>query len=127
MPLSRASLQDAELRRLARVKQVLDPQLPPLGQEMIAFFKQSVSRRQTNLGKISECWAAIVPESLTAHCSLDSLHRGTLTVLVDSSSHLYMLKQVLLAGLQEQLLINCKTTGLRKISLKPGGGPERRN
>ena len=43
-----------------------------------------------------------------------------LTVLVDSSSHLYELKQLLLAGLQQQLLLACNAAGLRKITLKPG-------
>ena len=47
-------------------------------------------------------------------------HRGSLTVLVDTASHLYELKQLLLAGLQQQLLLACKSAGLRKISLKPG-------
>jgi hypothetical protein len=50
----------------------------------------------------------------------ESLNRGTLTVLVDSSAHLYDLKQLLLAGLEKQLLLACKSAGLRKIALKPG-------
>jgi hypothetical protein len=33
---------------------------------------------------------------------------------------LYDLKQLLLAGLEKQILIACKSTGLRKISLKMG-------
>ena len=45
---------------------------------------------------------------------------GQLTVLVDSSPHLYELKQLLLAGLQKQLLVACKAAGLRKIHLKLG-------
>lgn len=101
-------------------KQIPMPITPRIGQEMIAFFQQSVKRRQTHLGKIAECWAALVPETLLAHCSLESLHRGSLTVLVDSASHLYELKQLLLAGLQQQLLLACKSTGLRKITLRPG-------
>jgi hypothetical protein len=108
------------LTRLQRFKQVTPPQTPALGAEMIAFFKQSVEKRQTKLGKIAECWAQLVPETLLGHCALDSLHRGSLTVLVDSASHLYELKQLLLAGLQQQLLFACKSTGLRKITLKPG-------
>lgn len=92
----------------------------PLGPELIGFFKQSVAKRQTKLVKIAECWSVLVPETLNDHCALESLNRGTLTVLVDSSSHLYEIKQLLLAGLQDQLLIACKSTGLRKISLKPG-------
>ena len=39
---------------------------------------------------------------------------------MDSSSHLYELKQLLLAGLQQQLLLACKPAGLRKVMLKPG-------
>ena len=116
----RAHFQDAELRRLARVKEVARAGAAPLGAEMINFFKQSVVKRQTKLGKIGECWAALVPETLSDHCILESFHRGSLTVLVDSASHLYELKQLLLAGLQQQLLLTCKSTGLRKISLKPG-------
>lgn len=111
---------EAELKRLARVKQVAHPQAQALGVEMIAFFQQSVAKRQTKLGKIRECWAALVPETLTSHCLLDALHRGSLTVLVDSASHLYELKQLLLAGLEQQLMLACKSAGLRKITLRPG-------
>jgi hypothetical protein len=92
----------------------------PLGPELIGFFKQSVAKRQTKLVKIAECWSALVPVALNEHCALESLNRGTLTVIVDSSSHLYEIKQLLLAGLQDQLLLACKSTGLRKIVLKPG-------
>jgi Dna[CI] antecedent, DciA len=108
------------LSRLQRFKQINPPKTPALGEEMIAFFKQSVEKRQTKLGKIAECWARLVPETLLGHCALESLHRGSLTVLVDSASHLYELKQLLLAGLQQQLLLACKSAGLRKITLKPG-------
>jgi hypothetical protein len=119
--MTRRQTQSAQsLTRLQRFKQVTPPQTPALGAEMIAFFKQSVEKRQTKLGKIAECWAQLVPETLLGHCALDSLHRGSLTVLVDSASHLYELKQLLLAGLQQQLLFACKSTGLRKITLKPG-------
>ena len=79
-----------------------------------------MAKRQAKLVKIAECWNVLVPETLNDHCALEALNRGTLTVIVDSSSHLYELKQLLLAGLQDQLLLACKSTGLRKISLKPG-------
>jgi len=113
---------DAELRRLARVKAVARAPEQSLGAEMVEFFKHSVEKRQTKLGKICERWAELTPETLSAHCVLDSLHRGTLTVLVDSSSHLYELRQLLLAGLEQQLLLACKNVGLRKINLKAGRG-----
>jgi len=111
---------DAELQRLDHVKRSDHTVGNPLGPEMIQFFKQSVQKRHTKLGKIAECWGAIVPDLLADHCSLESLSRGTLTVIVDSSSHLYELKQLLLAGIEQQLLIACKSAGLRKINLKAG-------
>jgi hypothetical protein len=112
--------QDAELKRLARVKHFKQPSAAALGPEMLDFFQQSVQKRQTKLSKLGQVFGQLVPETLCDHCSLESLNRGTLTVLVDSASHLYELKQLLLAGLQQQLLLACKSAGLRKISLKPG-------
>ena len=113
-------LKDAELSRLARLKSVQHKSAEPLGPQMISFFKHSVQKRQTQMSKIAECWSSLVPELLNDHCALESLTRGTLTVLVDTSSHLYQLKQLLLSGLQQQLLLACKAAGLRKITLKPG-------
>ena len=110
----------AELRRLHRHKSQDDPAGIALGPEMIDFFKRSVAKRQTKLVKVAECWSALVPQILSEHCALECFVRGTLTVMVDSSSHLYELKQLLLAGLEEQLLFACKSAGLRKITLRPG-------
>ncbi len=111
---------DLDLARLQHVKGRMDPAGEALGPEMIGFFKNSVAKRQANLLKIADRWAAFIPPTLNDHCALDSFSRGVLTVIVDSSSHLYELKQLLLAGLQQQLLLACKTSGLRKIALKPG-------
>ena len=116
----RFDAQDTELSRLHRVKQSRPPAHAPLGPEMVSFFKQSVVRRHTKLAKIAECWCALVPETLNDHCALEGLSRGSLTVIVDSSSHLYELKQLLLAGLEQQLLLACTSAGLHKISLKAG-------
>ena len=110
----------SEFEKLYRVKHAPSRSFEALGPEMIAFFKNSVQKRQTKLGKIAECWGRLVPPTLNEHCALESFSRGSLTVIVDSSSHLYEMKQLLLAGLQQQLLIACKSTALRKITLKPG-------
>ena len=109
----------ADYDRMARVKQINRAAGEPLGPQMVSFFKQAEKRR-TKFGKIGECWAKLIPETLNDHCALETYSRGTLTVLVDSSAHLYELKQLLLAGLQQQLLLACKSAGLRKIALKPG-------
>jgi hypothetical protein len=113
-------LQEAELTRLDRVKKAHHHDADPLGADMVGFFKQAVAKRQTKLARIAECWARLVPETFNDRCALESLHRNTLTVIVDSSSHLYELKQLLLAGLEQQILLACKSTGLRKITLKRG-------
>ena len=111
---------DLELARLARFKHVAPPEADALGPVMIDFFKHSVSRRQTKFAKVGEYWGQLIPETFLDHCALESFHRGTLTVFVDSASHLYELKQLLLAGLQQQLLFACAPAGLRKIVLKQG-------
>ncbi len=113
------SSSEAELHRLSRVKQTVRAPAERLGPEMVHFF-QSVDKRQKKFGKIGHCWSQLIPETLNDHCALESFARGTLTVIVDSSPHLYELKQLLLAGLQNQLLLACKSAGLRKISLKVG-------
>ena len=110
----------AELRRLNRVKQPLPCEAPALGPELIAFFKHSVQKRQAKFAPLAECWATLIPQTLLGHTALESFSRGQLTVLVDSSPHLYELKQLLLAGLEKQLLVACKSSGLRKVILKPG-------
>jgi hypothetical protein len=120
MPLNEHQRADATLRRLSRVKQAPPKPVDPLGPAMVSFFKESVQRRQTKLTRIGECWSRLVPEHLNEHCALEGLSRGTLTVLVDTSSHLYELKQLLLAGLQQQLTLACASAGLRKVTLKPG-------
>lgn len=125
---------ELDLKRLAQVKQSprKDP-ATPLGPDLVEFFKKNVQKRQTKFGNIADAWSRLVPEILDRHCALESFNRGSLTVLVDSSAHLYELKQLLLAGLEQQLLLACKSAGLRKIALKPGrwydapdDGPDRK-
>lgn len=120
MPLPQPNFEFIKLQRLQKVKQSAPPPVPTLGGEMVTFFKQCVEKRQTKLGKIAGAWDALVPPMLSDHCSLESLSRGTLTVIVDSSAHLYELKQLLLAGVERQLIAACKTAGLKKVVLKPG-------
>ena len=112
----------AELERLAGFKQIKRAAPTRLGPQMTQFFKQSVQRQQGKLARIAECWAQLVPESLSKNCCLESLHRGVLTVLVDNASQLYELKQLLLAGLDKQLLLVCQSAGLKMRSRRRGPG-----
>lgn len=122
MPPLPGKFEDAELRRLARVKHSAPPEMDALGPEMISFFKHSVQKRQTKLAQVAESWGRLVPELLNGHCALEgfSTKTGTLTVVVDSASHQYELKQLLLAGLEGQLLLACAASGLRKVVLRRG-------
>ena len=120
MGLASSRRQLADLARVSRVKQLQHRDPAALGPEMVSFFTHSVQKRQTKFSRIGESFSHLVPETLADHCTLESFNRGTLTVLVDSASHLYELKQLLLAGLQQQLLLACRSGGLKKIALKPG-------
>ena len=114
------SPEQPELARLHRVKQRAQEVGEALGPQMLSFFKNSVQKRQTKLSAIAQVWSRLVPEQLHEHCALEGFHAGTLKVIVDSSSHLYDLKHLLLAGLQQQLVLACKSSGLRKVNLKFG-------
>lgn len=118
--LSRAQREEAELRRLQHFKQLKRSAGIPLGDSMVSFFKHSVQKRQTHLTKIAGVFEQLVPAILLEHCALESFSRGALTVIVDSSPHLYELKQLLLSGLQKQIFLAAGSTGLRKINLKAG-------
>jgi hypothetical protein len=119
MPLPRPNQPFVQLQRLQAVKQSGPRPMDKLGGELVSFFKQ-MEKRQGKLAKIAEAWQAMIEEGLCEHCALESLHRGTLTVVVDSSAHLYQLKQVLLSGVEKKLVVQCKSAGLRKIALKIG-------
>jgi len=118
------SKEAAELRRLQTAKTVV--QIPgrgiaaALGPELLGYYKEVVQKRQTRLAAIAEKWIVLVPEALCDHCVLQSYTRGSLTVLVDTSSHLYELNQLLLGGVEQQLLLACRSAGLRKITLRAG-------
>jgi hypothetical protein len=111
---------DLELARLMKFKTHKPKVGEAIGPELISFFKQNVEKRQGKFAKIADAWNTLVPSTLLAHCALESFTRGSLSVIVDSSPHLYEMKQLLLAGLEKQLLLACKSAGLKKITLKIG-------
>ena len=110
----------SELRRLDRCKRTDDGVGASLGEAMVALYHRQVEKRQTKLAILADVWCRLIPEPLLARCALESYHRGRLTVIVDSAPHLYQLKQLLLAGLEVQMLAACRGAGLRRITLKRG-------
>ena len=114
------SIPESTFRRMARHKQTVPLKFETLGADLVAFFRKDIQNKQSRFGKVAEVWLQLIPITLVDHTCLESFHAGTLKVMVDSSSHLYELKTVLLAGLEQQILLACKSTGLRKISMKLG-------
>ena len=120
MSLPAPSFGEDPLARLDRCKRRDVPAGASLGAEMLAVYQKEVVPRQSKLGRIAEAWCRVVPEPLQKHASLEGMTRGRLTVVVDSAPHLYQLKQVLLAGGEKQLLMQCRGVGLRRVALKRG-------
>ena len=111
---------EAELRRLFRWKSARPYSPRVLGEEAIELFNTQIKRRHAKFGKLSEAWDTLVPAMFQEHTMLASFVRGTLIVHVDSSPHLYELKQLMLAGVEDQLLLACRGEGLKKLALKRG-------
>ncbi len=111
---------DDNLARLHRSKQIDHTVGEALGAELVDLYHRQVERRQTKLGQLADVWGRLVPESLQARSCLEGLHRGRLTIIVDSAPHLYQLKQLLLAGLEQQIVAACRGAGVRRITLKRG-------
>lgn len=110
----------AELKRLQRWKGARPYTPHVLGEDALELFNGHIKKRHARFGKLSEAWDTLVPSIFQPHTYLASFVRGVLTVHVDSSPHLYELKQLMLAGLQDQLLLACRSEGLKKIALKRG-------
>lgn len=111
---------DLLLRRLVRWRTTPEPFSVNLGELAVEQFNREIRKRHDKFGKLAEAWNTLVPELFAEHCYLVTFVRGTLTVNVDSSAHLFELKQLLLAGLEDQILLACRPAGLKKIVLKRG-------
>ena len=111
---------DDLLARLDRAKRQEHAVGEAIGGELLSLFQTHVEKRQTKLGKVADAWGRLVPEHLQARSCLEGLHRGRLNVIVDSAPHLYELKQLLLAGLEAQLVHACRAAGVRRVGLRRG-------
>ena len=110
----------SKLARMAKFKGAKHALPPGMGGEMLAFFKKGVQKRQPKLELVSRVWQQLVPPMFLEHTCLETFSSGTLTVLVDSASHAYELRQLMLAGLEKQMLVACKCAGLRKVNVQRG-------
>lgn len=110
---------EAAFVRMSQSKTRIRPESARLGESLVQFYKGTVQRTRKFAG-IGEVWETLLPPELLEHSCLESYRAGTLVILVDSSPHLYRLKQVLLGGMQKKMLELCRAQGLKKITLRPG-------
>jgi len=83
-------------------------------------FKREVEKPFKQLNAVVELWQQMLPVELLKHTRLESLQRGILKVTVDGSTRLYELDRLLRQGLERQLIVARKDSGLRKIRLSQG-------
>lgn len=108
------------LKRLTRHRQARHPTPRLVGEEALRFYKYYADRRKPSLVAISRICQQLIPELFHPHLCIESFQRGTLTLLIDSASHLYELRQLFLAGIERQILIAGGSHGLRRVFLKRG-------
>jgi hypothetical protein len=110
---------EADLLRLSKWKRTEHVDASKIGGDIIGCFKQ-LEKRHKKFGHIGEAWLQLVPPALQEKTELSTFQRGVLGVVVEGGSNLFLMKQALLAGLQEQLLLACRGEGLKKITLRAG-------
>jgi hypothetical protein len=94
---------------------------PDLSMKFIkAQFKRDIEKPYKQLGDLATIWERHVPAPLLPHTRLESLARGTLRIVVDSSAHLYELDNLLRNGLERTLVIEHKGPAFRKVQLRVG-------
>jgi hypothetical protein len=111
-------MDDAQLRTVWQQRQ-FDDGISHLSQPLMTLMKHSLTKRVRQLRDMAEIWDEVIPESLLEHTALETLHRGVLTVLVDSAAHRFSLQTLLNGGLMRE--IQARFSGaLNKIKVIPG-------
>ena len=109
-----------DLARMSRFKQAQYVSPEKLGAPILDYFKHTLEKRHKKFGCIADVWLTIVPPDLQASAELATFSRGTLGIIVEGSSALFRMKQALLAGMEAQLLRDCRAHGLKKVTVKSG-------
>lgn len=90
--------------------------------ESLAFlagaFKQDIAKPFRQLEGVLEAWVTLVPDDLRERSRLESLQRGVLTVVVDSSATHFRFDEHVRRGLAVQLAQQSNGVVLRRIRLR---------
>ncbi|MEM1446622.1 MAG: DciA family protein [Planctomycetota bacterium] len=106
----------ARLERL-RQRRVFKPKDESLGFLKQAF-KQNIARPFRQLEGITQAWAELIPEALRQRSRLESLQRGVLTVVVDSSATHFQFDEHVRRGLAVKIAELSHGVVLRKIRMR---------
>ena len=93
---------------------------------MQSAFRKDIQKPYRQLGAMIEVWTRLLPPELASRTRLESLARGVLRVVVDSSSSFYELDRLLRQGLEQQIIREHKGPAVHKIHLRVGLVVEKR-
>ena len=111
-------MDDAQLRTVWQQRQYRGRAMH-LSEPLNSFMKHTLAKRVRRLRELAGIWDEVIPEFLRDHTALEGLHRGVLTVMVDSSGHRFHLQNLLAGGLKRE--IQARYSGpLNKIRVIPG-------
>ncbi len=112
-----------------RMEQLRAMRVRPERDTSLAFivkdFKRDVERPFKQLAGLAELWAELIPGDLAQHTRLESLQRGVLRVVVDSSGRHYDLDRLLREGVQRELMRRHNGAALRQVKIRVGVIAER--
>lgn len=83
-------------------------------------FKREVEKPYKQLLAMAQLWPQLVPAELLARTKLETISRGVLKVIVDSSGALYELDRLLREGLEQKLITQNKGPAFRRVQLRVG-------
>jgi hypothetical protein len=95
-----------------------------LGDVLLPWFERSVSRPGDKLDGVSDLWQKLVPRGLVDRSRLLGLHRGTLSVALDSAPVRAELDGLLRGGLLRELQVHSRGAVYRVKTSVQGGEPD---
>ncbi len=83
-------------------------------------FKREIEKPYKQLLSMAQLWPTLVPAELCGRTKLETISRGVLKVIVDSSGALYELDRLLREGLEQKLITQNQGPAIRRVQLRVG-------
>jgi hypothetical protein len=111
-------MDEATLRTVWQQRQQA-PTWVSLSSPLATLVGKTLAKRVKQLSAIAQIWDEIIPAEFHDHTALESLHRGTLTVCVDSASRRFQLQRLFNGGLLKDIQARCPQP-IQKVRLVLG-------